>query len=92
MLFQPLCWWGGGGGGGGGVGCIYKGGIRISLKTLKKIIHLCMIFQPLCYWWKIWPMQNDVKKTWKMTETLASGYSSDSTHQELSNAYQNGRV
>ena len=32
------------------------------------------------------------KKTWKMTETLANGYSSESTHQELSNEYQHDRV
>ena len=32
------------------------------------------------------------KKTWKMTETLAHGYSSESTQQELSNEYQHDRV
>ena len=32
------------------------------------------------------------KKTGKMTETLANGYSSDSTQPELSNEYQHDRV
>ena len=31
-------------------------------------------------------------KTWKMTETLANGYSYESTRQELSNEYQQCRV
>ena len=31
-------------------------------------------------------------KTWEMTETLANGYSYESTHQELSNEYQHDRV
>ena len=31
-------------------------------------------------------------ETWKMTETLANGYSSESTQQELSNEYQHDRV
>ena len=33
-----------------------------------------------------------MQKTWKMTGTLANGYSSDSTQQELSNEYQYDRV
>ena len=32
------------------------------------------------------------KKSEKMTETLANGYSSDSTQRDLSNEYQHGRV
>ena len=32
------------------------------------------------------------QKTWKMTETLANGYSSESTQWELSNEYQLDRV
>ena len=28
------------------------------------------------------------EKSWKITETLTNGYSSESTHQELSNAYR----
>ena len=32
------------------------------------------------------------QKPWKMTETLANGYSYESTQQELSNAYQHARV
>ena len=32
-------------------------------------------------------MQND-EKSWKITETLANGYSAESTKQELSNEYQ----
>ena len=32
------------------------------------------------------------QKSWKMTETLAYGYSSESTHRELSNEYQHDRV
>ena len=47
--------------------------------------------KPLCCWWLIWPIENDAK-IWKMTETLAHGYSFESTHQELSNAYQYDRV
>ena len=31
------------------------------------------------------------KNAWKMTETLANGYSSESTRGELSNKYQHGR-
>ena len=37
------------------------------------------------------PIQNDAK-TLKMTETLAYGYPSESTEQELSNEYQHDRV
>ena len=33
-----------------------------------------------------------MQKYWEMTETLARGYSSESTQQELSNEYQHGRV
>ena len=33
-----------------------------------------------------------IQKSWKMTETLANGYSSESTHQELSNEYQHDMV
>ena len=33
-----------------------------------------------------------MQKTWKMTETLANGYSSESTQRGLSNEYQQGRV
>ena len=33
-----------------------------------------------------------MQKSWKMIETLAHGYSSESTQQELSNEYQNDRV
>ena len=33
-----------------------------------------------------------MQKTWKMTETLANGYSSESTQRELSNEYQDDRV
>ena len=36
-------------------------------------------------------IQNDTK-TLKMTETLANGYSSESTQRELSNEYQDDRV
>ena len=36
-------------------------------------------------------MPNDTKKR-KITETLANGYSSESTRQELSNEYQDDRV
>ena len=34
----------------------------------------------------------NVQKSWKITETLAYGYSSDSTQRELSNEYQQERV
>ena len=33
-----------------------------------------------------------MQKTWKITETLANGYSSESTQRELSNEYQHDRV
>ena len=33
-----------------------------------------------------------MQKTWKMTETLANGYSSERAQQELSNEYQHDRV
>ena len=33
-----------------------------------------------------------MQNPWKMTETLAHGYSSESTQQELSNEYQYDRV
>ena len=35
-------------------------------------------------------MQN-YEKSWKMTETMAYGYSSESTQQELSNEYQHNK-
>ena len=33
-----------------------------------------------------------MQKTWEMTETLANGYSYESTQRELSNEYQHDRV
>ena len=33
-----------------------------------------------------------MQKSWKMTETLANGYSSEITQQDLSNEYQHDRV
>ena len=33
-----------------------------------------------------------MQKTWKMTETLAHGYSSESTQRKLFNEYQHDRV
>ena len=39
----------------------------------------------------IWAIQNDAEKL-KMTETLAYGYSYESTLSELSNEYQDDRV
>ena len=33
-----------------------------------------------------------MQNTWEMAETLAYGYSSESTQWELSNEYQHGRV
>ena len=33
-----------------------------------------------------------MQKIWKITETLAYGYSSESTEQELSGEYQHDRV
>ena len=33
-----------------------------------------------------------MRKTWKMSETLANGYSSESTQRELSNEYQHDQV
>ena len=39
----------------------------------------------------ILPIENDAKKL-KTTETLAHGYSSESTQQELNNEYQHDRV
>ena len=37
-------------------------------------------------------LQNDAKKSKKMTENLEHGYSSESTQRELSNEYQHCRV
>ena len=34
-------------------------------------------------WWLIWSIQNYAQENWKMAETLANGYSSDRTQQEL---------
>ena len=48
-------------------------------------LHELEVSQPLCCWWLIWLIQNGEKK---MTETLAHGFSSKSTQQELSNEYQ----
>ena len=39
----------------------------------------------------IWPIQNDAKPL-KMTETMAHGYSFESTQQKLSNEYKHDRV
>ena len=33
-----------------------------------------------------------MQKNWKITETLAHGYSSESAHSELSNKYQHDKV
>ena len=33
-----------------------------------------------------------MQKTWKITETLANGYSFESTHRELSNEYRHNAV
>ena len=33
-----------------------------------------------------------IQKTWKITETLANGYSPEGTQRELSNEYQHDRV
>ena len=41
----------------------------------------------ICCWWLILPIQNDAKKL-KMTETLARGYSSESTQWEHFNENQ----
>ena len=37
-------------------------------------------------------VNTNMQNTWKMTETLAHLYSSESTPQELSNEYQHDRV
>ena len=64
----------------------------------KVTVHLSSLYisnisyiQHLCCWWLIWSIQNDAKYL-KMIETLANGYSSESTQQELSNEYQHDRV
>ena len=36
------------------------------------------LFNPYAGWWLIWPIQNDAKNC-KITETMAYGYSSEST-------------
>ena len=47
------------------------------------VIHFsAWCFLPLCWWWLIWSMQNDAKNL-KMTETLAHGYSSESTERAI---------
>ena len=60
-------------------------------ESVNDLIYACLnlyppfvgVFQPLCCWWLIWPIQNDAKKL-KLIETLAHGYSSESTQRELS--------
>ena len=60
-------------------------------KIASMIASVGELFYPLCCWWLIWPMQNDAKK-WKMTETLAHRYLSESAQWELSHEYQHDRV
>ena len=67
-------------------------GVMLKQKNHKGTSHLVVKFQPLCCWWLIWPIHNDAKNLKRMTETLAYGYSSDSTQRELSNEYQHDRV
>ena len=53
--------------------------------------HKSLLYQLLCCRWLSWPVQNEAKKL-KMAKTLAHGYSSERTKQELSNEYQHDRV
>ena len=46
---------------------------------LKKCMFYNVSFNPYVAGGYFWPMQNDTKKTKKMTEILAYGYSSEST-------------
>ena len=64
-----------------------KGVLVQGLVMLSRLIP----FNPYTAGWLIWPIQNDAK-TSKITETLANGYSSESTRQELSNEYQHDKV
>ena len=48
-------------------------------------------YKPFRCWWTIFS-KHLLQKYWKMTETLANGYSSESTPQELSNEYQHDSV
>ena len=50
------------------------------------------LFQPLCCWWLKFGQYKMMQKNFKMTETLANGYSYESAQRELSNQYQHDRV
>ena len=69
----------------------------IGLRWFSKILFLCPIVlaEHSLSIGRVNPytagIQNDAK-TLKMTETLANGYSSESTQRELSNEYQRDRV
>ena len=57
--------------------------------------HLPITYKYLWYlsrhWLLIWTIQNDGENL-KMTETMADGYSSESTQSELANEYQQEKV
>ena len=72
---------GGGDGDGVSVGVGSDNCYAFMLKTKTKMIKIIVI-----------GLYKMVQKTWKMTETMANGYSSESTHRELSIEYQHHRV
>ena len=51
----------------------------------------CQNGLPLCCWYGLFGQYKIMRKTWIMTETLANGYTSESTQRELSNEYQHDR-
>ena len=56
-----------------------------------EITHFLMVLNPYAAggWFGRYKI---MQKTWKMTETLAHGYSSESTQWELSDEYQHEKV
>ena len=56
-----------------------------------KHVYISDTYNPYAAGGQFYRIQNDAKNL-KMTETLANGYSSESTQRELSNEYQDDRV
>ena len=72
-------------------GELYHTYITLFILTLAFLAYLLACVNPYAAGW--WFGQYKVmQKTWKITETLANGYSYESIQQELSNEYQHDRV
>ena len=63
--------------------------IRVA-RTCVNSHEMQWVSQPFRCWWLIWFRWND--DSWEMTETLAHGYSSESTQRQLSNGYPHDLV